>query len=251
MKRKQILAIILSLAVLTGAVAGCKKEEEQAPIMLYYDDAQGGDATMITLASEEATAQTNSGEVLAPILADRSQTAASDPSAVTTQTSETSETSQTGATSETSATTSANQDGQGGDQDENLPSIAGSYVTDNAGVIGDEASVNSSMSSFESSTGVSPAIFTIRDSLSGDDFRQYARDLYNSNFSDQNHVLVVYQLTPAGTWSWTCVFGSSTGTVFTQDRINSFQSDLTSAFSSGSVDSALVSTFNNAAAAQN
>ena len=120
------------------------------------------------------------------------------------------------------------------------------HIYDEAGVIGDEGSVNSAMSSFESSTGVSPAIFTIRDSLTGDDFRQYARDIYSSNFSDQDHVLIVYQLTPQNTWSWTCVFGSNTGTVFDQDTINTFQSDLTNAFSSGNVDNALVSTFNNA-----
>ena len=240
MRRNKIIAIVLSAAVFMGVAAGCKKEESQEPIMLYYDDAQGGDASMVTLASETAPSQTQGGEILAPIIADRTQT---NNTAATTATSETSETS----SSETSATTTAeNQEGQTGDQPADVPSVSGSHVTDNAGVIGDESAVNAAMSSFESNTGVSPAIITIRDSRSGDDFRQYARDLYSSNFSDQNHVLVVYQLTPQGTWSWTCVFGSDTGSVFTQDTINTFQSDLTSAFSSSSVDSALVNTFNNA-----
>jgi len=240
MRRNKIIAIVLSAAVLMGVAAGCKKEESQEPIMLYYDDAQGGDASMVTLSSEEAPAQTNGGEILAPILADRSQTNTSTATAVT------SETSQTSATETSVTTPSETQEGQTGDQPADTPSVSGSHVTDNAGVIGDESAVNAAMSSFESNTGVSPAIITIRDSRSGDDFRQYARDLYSSNFSDQSHVLVVYQLTPQGTWSWTCVFGSDTGNVFTQDRINTFQSDLTSAFSSSSVDSALVNTFNNA-----
>lgn len=240
MRRNKIIAIVLSAAVLMGVAAGCKKEESQEPIMLYYDDAQGGDASMVTLSSEETPAQTNGGEILAPILADRSQTNTSTATAVT------SETSQTSATETSVTTPSETQEGQTGDQPADTPSVSGSHVTDNAGVIGDESAVNAAMSSFESNTGVSPAIITIRDSRSGDDFRQYARELYSSNFSDQSHVLVVYQLTPQGTWSWTCVFGSDTGNVFTQDRINTFQSDLTSAFSSSSVDSALVNTFNNA-----
>ena len=238
--RRKIIAIVLSAAVFMGVAAGCKKEESQEPVILYYDDAQGGDASVVTLASESAPSQTDSGEILAPIIADRSGTGNTTAATVTSETSETS-------TTETSATeTSQTQDGQTGDQQQDAPVVSGSHVTDNAGVIGDESSVNSAMSSFESSTGVSPAIITIRDSRSGDDFREYARDLYSSNFSDQNHVLVVYQLTPQGTWSWTCVFGSNTGSVFTQDRINTFQSDLTSAFSSSSVDSALVTAFNNA-----
>lgn len=241
MKSKQVLAIVLSLAVLTGAAAGCGKKEPEEPMILYYNDEQGGDASVVTLASADAPAQTTNNDILAPIIADRSGTGSATVTAVTSGTSETSETS----TSETAAAPAETQEGQAG-QNTDVPDISGSYITDNAGVIGDEGSVNAAMSSFESNTGVSPAIFTIRDSLSGDDFRQYARDLYSSNFSDQNHVLVVYQLTPAGTWSWTCVFGSNTGNVFTQDAINSFQSDLTSAFSSSSVDSALVSTFNNA-----
>ena len=238
--RRKIIAIVLSAAVFMGVAAGCKKEESQEPVILYYDDAQGGDASVVTLASESAPSQTDSGEILAPIIADRSGTGNTTAATVTSETSETS-------TTETSATeTSQTQEGQTGDQQQDAPVVSGSHVTDNAGVIGDESSVNSAMSSFESSTGVSPAIITIRDSRSGDDFREYARDLYSSNFSDQNHVLVVYQLTPQGTWSWTCVFGSNTGSVFTQDRINTFQSDLTSAFSSSSVDSALVTAFNNA-----
>ena len=238
--RRKIIAIVLSAAVFMGVAAGCKKEESQEPVILYYDDAQGGDASVVTLASESAPSQTDSGEILAPIIADRSGTGNTTAATVTSETSETS-------TTETSATeTSQTQDGQTGDQQQDAPVVSGSHVTDNAGVIGDESSVNSAMSSFESSTGVSPAIITIRDSRSGDDFREYARDLYSSNFSDQNHVLVVYQLTPQGTWSWTCVFGSNTGSVFTQDTINTFQSDLTSAFSSSSVDSALVTAFNNA-----
>ena len=238
--RRKIIAIVLSAAVFMGVAAGCKKEESQEPVILYYDDAQGGDASVVTLASESAPAQTDSGEILAPIIADRSGTGNTTAATVTSETSETS-------TTETSATeTSQTQEGQTGDQQQDAPVVSGSHVTDNAGVIGDESSVNSAMSSFESSTGVSPAIITIRDSRSGDDFREYARDLYSSNFSDQNHVLVVYQLTPQGTWSWTCVFGSNTGSVFTQDTINTFQSDLTSAFSSSSVDSALVTAFNNA-----
>lgn len=241
MKSKQVLAIVLSLAVLTGVAAGCGKKEPEEPMILYYNDEQGGDASVVTLASADAPAQTTNNDILAPIIADRSGTGSATVTAVTSGTSETSETS----TAETAAAPAETQEGQAG-QNTDVPDISGSYITDNAGVIGDEGSVNAAMSSFESNTGVSPAIFTIRDSLSGDDFRQYARDLYSSNFSDQNHVLVVYQLTPAGTWSWTCVFGSNTGNVFTQDAINSFQSDLTSAFSSSSVDSALVSTFNNA-----
>lgn len=245
MRRNKIIAIVLSAAVFMGVAAGCKKEESQEPVILYYDDAQGGDASVVTLASEEAPAQTGSGEVLAPIIADRSGTVNTTAATVTSETSETSTTETS--TTETSATeTSQTQEGQTNDEPADAPVVTGSHVTDNAGVIGDESSVNSAMSSFESSTGVSPAIITIRDSRSGDDFREYARDLYSSNFSDQNHVLVVYQLTPQGTWSWTCVFGSNTGSVFTQDTINTFQSDLTSAFSSSSVDSALVTAFNNA-----
>ena len=238
--RRKIIAIVLSAAVFMGVAAGCKKEESQEPVILYYDDAQGGDASVVTLASESAPSQTDSGEILAPIIADRSGTGNTTAATVTSETSETS-------TTETSATeTSQTQEGQTGDQQQDAPVVSGSHVTDNAGVIGDESSVNSAMSSFESNTGVSPAIITIQNTLSGDDFRQYARNLYDNSFSDQNHVLVVYQLTPQGTWSWTCVFGSNTGSVFTQDRINTFQSDLTSAFSSSSVDSALVTAFNNA-----
>ncbi len=254
MKNLRIMSILLAAAMVTSVAAGCKKENSEEPLVIYYSgEQQEGASATVTLQSGESGNTPSQTEALAPIIADRTQT---EQSVVTpsmeTQETETSETAPTETTDAAAAETQQGGEQDGGAADADIPVISGgSHIYDNAGVIADESSVNSAMASFESSTGVSPAIFTIRDSLSGDDFRQYARDLYNSNFSDQNHVLVVYQLTPAGTWSWTCVFGSSTGTVFTQDRINSFQSDLTSAFSSSSVDSALVSTFNSAAAAQN
>ena len=258
MKRLKIIAVLAAFCMVTAAAAGCKKNETEEPLVLYYG--QNETAVTVTLDNTDtATQAVSQGDPLGPILADRSQSGdATTPAAgeTTSETSETSsETEADGAaeTTETSAATAADDAGQGGDQDNGqgnatpTPITTSSHIYDNAGVIGDEGSVNAAMSSFQSQTGVSPAIFTIRDSLSGDDFRSYARDLYNTNFSDQDHVLVVYQLTPQGTWSWTCVFGTNTGTVFDQDTINTFQSDLTSAFSSSSVDSALVTTFNNAA----
>lgn len=253
MKKMRFLSIILSASLAMTVFAGCNKDNSEEPVIIYYSEGQEGPAATVTLQSADAASQTNPADPLAPILADRTGTETS----VTLPTSE-SETSQTTQTSQTTETTDAEaaatttaQDGgqdaaQGGTSDD-VPVIdSGSHIYDNAGVIGDESSVNSAMSSFQSSTGVNPAIFTIRDQLSGDDFRQYARDIYASNFDDQDHVLVVYQLTPQGTWSWTCVFGTNTGTVFTQDTIDTFQSDLTSAFSSTNVDTALVTTFNNA-----
>ena len=252
MKHIRILSIILSASLAMGVFAGCQKDNSEEPVIIYYSEGQEGPAVTVTLQNTEPDGQTDPAEPLAPILADRTGTETS-ATTLPTQESESSETSATETTTatestgltEATTTTTAQTGGQGTEDD--LPVISsGAHIYDEAGVIGDEGSVNSAMPSFESSTGVSPAIFTIRDSLTGDDFRQYARDIYSSNFSDQDHVLIVYQLTPQNTWSWTCVFGSNTGTVFDQDTINTFQSDLTNAFSSGNVDNALVSTFNNA-----
>ncbi len=253
MKNKRIIALLLSAALLVTIASGCKKEESEAPVVLYYGETQQ-EATpgTITFESSAAPAQANETEPLAPILADRTQTNSTMAAANVEQSQETAATtaettapSETTAPAETTAETTAAAQSSSSSSAETPAIAAGSHIYDNAGVISDESSVNSAMNSFETNTGVSPAIFTIRNELSGDEFRQYARDLYSSNFEDQDHVLVVYQLTPAGTWSWTCVFGSNTGTVFTQDNINSFQTDLTDAFSSGNVDSALVNTFTN------
>ena len=265
MKKARVISIGLTAAMLITCSAGCKKQETNVAPIPYYGEQSAGEETAVTLQNSEQTVQVQSTEALAPILADREQQqiAAADPeegaeteatipttpTLETTQTTQPTETSETTAPSETtvpSETTAAAAPTQQPAND--TPSMSsGSHIQDNAGVIADEASVNSAMSSFESSTGVSPAIFTIRDSLSGDDFRQYARDLYSNNFSDQDHVVIVYQLNSEGCWSWTWVFGSNTGTVFPQDKIDTLQSGLTSAFSSGNVDSALVTTFNNAA----
>ena len=245
MKHLRILSVILSASLLVSVAAGCKKEESEAPVLIYYREGQS-EPSAITFPAEEqaAPAATEGGEVLAPIIADRTSTETT----IATETSQTveSETSQTTAASETQETTASETSATtAAGQDADVPVVpAGTHVHDDAGVISDESSLNSAMASFESDTGISPAIFTISNQLSGDEFRQYARDIYSNNFSDQDHVLIVYQLTPAGTWSWTCVFGTNTGTVFTQDHIDEFQSNLTNAFSSGNVDNALVSTFN-------
>ena len=253
MKKARVISIGLTAAMLITCSAGCKKQETNVAPIPYYGEQSAGSETAVTLQNSEQTVQVQSTEALAPILADRDQQqiAAADPeegaeTEATIPTTPTLETTQTTQTTETSETTAAAAPTQQPAND--TPSMSsGSHIQDNAGVIADEASVNSAMSSFESSTGVSPAIFTIRDSLSGDDFRQYARDLYSNNFSDQDHVVIVYQLNSEGCWSWTWVFGSNTGTVFPQDKIDTLQTGLTNAFSSGNVDSALVTTFNNAA----
>ena len=253
MKKARVISIGLTAAMLITCSAGCKKQETNVAPIPYYGEQSAGSETAVTLQNSEQTVQVQSTEALAPILADRDQQqiAAADPeegaeTEATIPTTPTLETTQTTQTTETSETTAAAAPTQQPAND--TPSMSsGSHIQDNAGVIADEASVNSAMSSFESTTGVSPAIFTIRDSLSGDDFRQYARDLYSNNFSDQDHVVIVYQLNSEGCWSWTWVFGSNTGTVFPQDKIDTLQSGLTNAFSSGNVDSALVTTFNNAA----
>ena len=249
MKNKRLIALLLSASLLVTIASGCKKEESEAPVVLYYAETQEATPGTITFDNSAAPAQSGETEALAPILADRTQTNSTMVAANIPEVQETIATTTAPAetTAETTAaeTTAPAQDGS--QQSTETPSMpSGSHIYDNAGVIADESSVNSAMNSFQDNTGVSPAIFTIRDELSGDEFRQYARDLYSSNFDDQDHVLVVYQLTPAGTWSWTCVFGTNTGTVFTQDNINTFQTDLTNAFSSGNVDSALVNTFTNA-----
>lgn len=254
MKKMRFLSILLSASLAMTVFAGCKKDNSEEPVIIYYSEGQEGPAATVTLQSADTASQTNPAEPLAPIIADRTGTETS--ATLPTNNSETSQTTEASQTTETTEATTATtaqgdaQEGNEGGTSDDVPVISsGSHIYDNAGVIGDEGAVNSAMSSFQSSTGVNPAIFTIRDQLSGDDFRQYARDIYDSNFDDQDHVLVVYQLTPQGTWSWTCVFGTNTGTVFTQDTINTFQSDLTSAFSSTNVDTALVTTFNNAQSA--
>ena len=253
MKRPYFNAVLLSVSLAACIVSGCNKEESEEPVIIYYSEGQQEDTAITFTAQDQGTAEPVSGEteVLAPILADRTQPSESAVQAQESETSETSETtlsSEAAETEETTASTTETAASQDGNTAETTAAIitTSAYIYDNAGVIADESAVNSAMASFASDTGVSPAIFTISNSLSGDDFRQYARDTYAANFSDQDHVLIMYQLTPAGTWSWTCVFGSNTGTVFTQDHINQFQSDLTNAFSSGNVDNALVNTFNNA-----
>lgn len=264
MKNMRIMSVLISAALAASLIAGCQKENSEEPVVLYYEGGtQASSETAVTFAPAQGQ---NTGsyetEILAPIIADRGQTEASSPapsdeteateSSSDTQPEETeASATETAASTEASQTTAATTAAEAADNndDSNSPTpiaASGSHVVDNAGVIADESSLNSAMSSFQSDTGINPAIFTINDTLSGDDFRQYARDLYSSNFSDQDHVLIVYQLTPAHTWSWTCVFGTNTGTVFSQDNIDQFQTDLTSAFSSGNVDNALVTTFNNA-----
>lgn len=268
MKKTSVIPILLIAAIAASGFSGCKKEASEEPVVIYYSEGQAEEsAVVVTFADEGNAEQNDEPEVLAPILADRTQT--TETAAVETNASETEVTESaaattaaqpaqteaaettaedTQATTQTTAQTTAQTAAQTtSSTDASVPVItSGTHVYDNAGVIADESSLNSAMDSFQSDTGISPAIFTINNSLSGDDFRQYARETYSSNFSDQDHVLIVYQLTPQGTWSWTCVFGSNTGTVFTQDHINQFQSDLTNAFSSGNVDNALVTTFNNA-----
>ncbi len=247
MKKMQMISILVSASLAVTCFAGCKKSESEEPVIIYYSEGQQ-DPAAVTITLQEGNTQGggNETEPLAPIIADRST---SDPSTtVAAETSETSLPSETilpneseesaALTTETTAATTASQEQPGA-----VPALSGSHINDGAGVIADEASLNSAMASFESDTGISPAIFTISDQLSGDDFRQYARDIYNTNFSDQDHVLIVYQVTPQGTWSWTCVFGSNTGTVFSQDNIDEFQTNLTNAFSSSNVDNALVTTF--------
>ena len=268
MKNKQITAIILSATMVMAIATGCKKEESEEPLVLYYNQGQEEEAA-ITFRGEETPEQhPEEGEVLAPILAPRNPTeatAAAEPTEVTEaaqttpettapqaqqtqqeQNEQPAETTTAQAAATATPTTAPTQAPAQNDASTPTPISTSAHIYDGAGVIADEGSVNSAMSAFQGNTGVDPAIFTIRDSLSGDDFRQYARNLYDSNFSDQDHVLVVYQLNPQGCWSWTVVFGTNTGTVFTQDVINSFQSDLTTAFSSTDVDDALVDTFNNA-----
>ncbi len=264
MKNIRVMSVLMSAVLAASLTAGCQKENSEEPVVLYYEGGtQASAETAVTFAPAQGqNTGSNETEILAPIIADRSQTEASAtlPSEETEATESSSETQAAGeeaAASETTASTEASQttaattaetEADGNDSSDSPTPIAasGSHVVDNAGVIADESSLNSAMSSFQSDTGINPAIFTINDTLSGDDFRQYARDLYSSNFDDQDHVLIVYQLTPAHTWSWTCVFGTNTGTVFSQDNIDQFQSDLTSAFSSGNVDNALVTTFNEA-----
>ena len=263
MKYLRIISVLISASLIMSVAVGCKKEETEEPVIFSYEEAQQQqDQGVITFESSEASqasAAVSGGETeaLAPIIASRDQneTAATVPTAetiteTTTEVTASPETpvTETTAAAETPAETTAATQAQTADQGAEVPVVAaGTHIYDNAGVIANEASVNSAMASFESETGVSPAIFTISDSLTGDDFRSYARDVYSSNFDDQDHVVVVYQLNPQGVWSWTCVFGTNTGTVFTQDTIDQFQSDLTGAFSSSNVDSALVTTFDNAA----
>ena len=246
MRRIGILSVLLVASITAAGICGCKKEESEEPVILYYGGEQTEQAA-ITLQPIDQPAVPGETEILAPIIAGSAETevavtAPSDESQETesSETTETSETSETTAAETTETTAAAPA--------EATPVVSSSYVNDGAGVIANESAVNSAMASFESETGVSPAIFTISNQLSGDDFRQYARDIYSANYSDQDHVLIVYQLTPAGTWSWTCVFGTNTGTVFDQDTIDQFQTDLTNAFSSSNVDNALVTTFDNAAA---
>ena len=265
MKRLHIISILLSAAVMMSVAAGCKKDGQEEPVVIYYSQDQQQEAATITLQNADTAATTAAtAEVLAPIIANQttpqagaastpSQAVPSNPGETTASQAlnpEAEATASTTTAAATTQTTAAAGDNAGDTAD--VPSISsGSHIYDNAGVIADEGSVNAAMSSFESNTGVSPAIFTISDQLSGDDFRQYARDVYSSNFDDQDHVVIVYQMTPEGTWSWTCVFGTNTGTVFTQDNIDTFQSDLTNAFSSSNVDNALESAFNNAQNTQN
>ena len=265
MKRLHIISILLSAAVMMSVAAGCKKDGQEEPVVIYYSQDQQQEAATITLQNADTAATTAAtAEVLAPIIANQttpqagvastpSQAVPANPGETTVSQALNPEAEATAATTTAAATTqttAAAGDNAGDTAD--VPSISsGSHIYDNAGVIADEGSVNAAMSSFESNTGVSPAIFTISDRLSGDDFRQYARDVYSSNFDDQDHVVIVYQMTPEGTWSWTCVFGTNTGTVFTQDNIDTFQSDLTNAFSSSNVDNALESAFNNAQNTQN
>ena len=262
MKYLRIISVLISASLIMSVAVGCKKEETEEPVIFSYEEAQQQqDRGVITFESTEAsqTSAASGGETeaLAPIIASRDQTeiAATVPTAETitetiteTTTEETASTETTVTETTAAAETTAATQAQTADQGAEVPVVAaGTHIYDNAGVIANEASVNSAMASFESETGVSPAIFTISDSLTGDDFRSYARDVYSSNFDDQDHVVVVYQLNPQGVWSWTCVFGTNTGTVFTQDTIDQFQSDLTGAFSSSNVDNALVTTFDNAA----
>ena len=258
MKYLRIISVLISASLIMSVAVGCKKEETEEPVIFSYEEAQQQqDQGVITFESTEAsqTSAASGGETeaLAPIIASRDQTeiAATVPTAETiteTTTEETASTETTVTETTAAAETTAATQAQTADQGAEVPVVAaGTHIYDNAGVIANEASVNSAMASFESETGVSPAIFTISDSLTGDDFRSYARDVYSSNFDDQDHVVVVYQLNPQGVWSWTCVFGTNTGTVFTQDTIDQFQSDLTGAFSSSNVDNALVTTFDNAA----
>ena len=104
MKHLRILSVILSASLLVSVAAGCKKEESEAPVLIYYSEGQS-EPSAITFPAEEqdSPAATEGGEVLAPIIADRTSTETT----IATETSQTveSETSQTTAASETTAAT--------------------------------------------------------------------------------------------------------------------------------------------------
>ena len=228
MDKKKILAVTMTSALAVTALAGCKKDDPR--LETVPNQGETLTTTQQTAATSDTTAQ-----ALAPVVSDTTQTSASETTSetTTTQPTETSET--TTAVVETSETT--------------VPVIATtSYISDAANVISDETSVNNAMAQFESSTGITPALFTIVDQLKGDEFREYARNIYSSNFQDQDHVLVVYQRKPDGTWNWTCVYGTNTFKCFNQDNIDQFTDELTSGFSSGNVDGTFISAFTNAEA---
>ena len=110
------------------------------------------------------------------------------------------------------------------------------HVKDEAGVIKDDEALEAKLAEFEKATKIIPVVYTIKSDLTGDDFRTYTKNLYKSNFNDQNHFLIVYRVAKSkGGWSWTTSIGSTAYSKLKKAGITStYSTDLSNALKSSS-----------------
>ena len=127
------------------------------------------------------------------------------------------------------------------------------HIEDTIGVIDNMSSLENTLQDFEDLTGISPYILTVYDSEwypEYDDFWEYALDVYNDKFRDEQHFLVAYSVPDDVAYSdWYWLEGIQcdyTDSILTDDKYWEFYDDFERYFSnSSSVGKALNKTFAN------
>ncbi len=124
---------------------------------------------------------------------------------------------------------------------------AGTFIEDNAGVLGDTSELENAMDDFLDKSGVSAAVVTIDNRvwqegrsytnnpdlyLNGPytDIEQYASDLYNDMFDDEYHILVVYstntEIIDSENWYYELIAGSKIDSSIPDSDIEEFDVNL-------------------------
>ena len=124
---------------------------------------------------------------------------------------------------------------------------AGTYIEDNANILGDTSELELAMDDLLDRSGVSAAVVTIDNRVWQDgrsytndpdlyldgpyyDIEQYAHDLYNDMFDDEYHILVVYstntEIVDSENWDYEIIAGDKIDSSIPDSKIEEFDVDL-------------------------